>query len=111
MEMFRRVMALLSVCLGGAASMPASAVWIIVPDVSQVAYMTDATGKVYLRNLDYFDSTNAVGCCYNYWIDTATIEGKNIFAIFLSSAAQGKGMRFGLPDARQPGAVSASGAW
>jgi len=91
--------------------LPALAVWIIVPDASQVQYMTDGSGRIYFRNLDQFDSAAALGCCYNYWIDTTTPEGKNIYALFLTLGAQSKGFRISVPDGRQPGALSAAGQW
>lgn len=100
---------MLGLCV--AFSRPASAVWITIPDASQVAYMTDGNGKVYFRNLDSFDSANALSCCYNYWIDTTSAEGKLIYALLLSYIPQAKGFHIWIPDVRQPGQMSAAGTW
>ena len=63
-----------------------------------------------MRNMNTFDP-NALGCCYNYWIDTTTAEGKNIFTMMLTAIALGQGMWIGLPSGYASGAVSYSGNW
>lgn len=40
--------------------------------------------KVWFRNLDIHDST-FLGCCYNYWIDLTTDEGKAMWSAVLSA--------------------------
>jgi len=45
-----------------------------IPDASQLSWTIDATGKVWLRNLNQFDST-FLGCCYNFYLDTTTQYG------------------------------------
>ena len=105
----RRLMIVLGAVFTFLGSETASAFYLTVSDASQVQFMTDPTGKVYFRNFGQFDPVNALGCCYNYWIDTTTIEGKNIFAMFLSDAAQAKPFRILIPDALQPGLIVAAG--
>ncbi len=83
--------------------------WIYVPDVSQLQYQT--TGNlVYFRNFNQFNAS-ALGCCYNYWIDTTTTEGRNTFALIMAAAAQAKPMYFGVPDGYASGVLTESGIW
>jgi len=42
--------------------------------------------RVYLRNLSDYDSSWQ-GCCYNYYIDITTDEGKAMFSALLTSYA------------------------
>lgn len=79
--------------------------YVLVPDVSQISYQTAADGKIFLRNLYQFNS-GALPCCYNYYFDTTTPEGKNIFALFMSASAQGKGLYLGVPDGYAAGLVT-----
>jgi hypothetical protein len=92
-------------------TVPASAqiAFVRVTDASQLAYQTGG-GNVYLRNVNTFDS-NALPCCYSYWIDTTTPEGKNIFALLLTAIAQGQGLWIGLPSGYASGAVTDAGNW
>jgi hypothetical protein len=82
------------VLASGAAQ--ATPVFVAVPDASQLTYQTSIEGKIYLRNLNSFDP-QALGCCYNYFIDTTMPEGKNIFAILLSAIARASRITFALP--------------
>jgi hypothetical protein len=87
--------------------------WVEVSDASQLQYQTWGDGnsaRVYLRNVNHFDS-NAMGCCYNYYIDLATPDGRAIFAIFLSAAARNVPIRFAVPDGYAAGPVIAMGQW
>jgi|SRR6516162_4554653 hypothetical protein len=84
--------------------------YIRVSDMSQVQYQTSPDGKVYFRNLNAFNSS-ALGCCYNYYIDTTTVEGKNVWAMFLSYIATQRGLWLGVPDGYAAGVVSWSGDW
>jgi hypothetical protein len=81
-----------------------------ITDASLLKYQTDPSGKIFLRNLNSFD-TNALGCCYNYYIDTLTVEGKLIWTTILSLSAQGKGLWIRVPDNFAPGPISQSGEW
>lgn len=88
----------------------AAVVWISIPDVSQIQYQTYQDGKVYLRNLNSFDS-QATGGDYAYYIDTTTQEGKDIFALFLSFIPQGHSLWLGLSNGYAAGAITAVGNW
>jgi hypothetical protein len=96
---------------GTFASHPACAeVYVTVPDASLVKYQVQASG-VALRNLNDF-SPSALGCCYNYVIDTTTQIGKDIFAAMLVAAAQGKPFIFGIPNGYYTaGPVTQGGQW
>jgi hypothetical protein len=87
--------------------------WVEVGDASQLQYQTWGDGvsaRVYFRNVNHFDSS-AMGCCYNYYIDLATPDGRAIFAIFLSAAARNVGIRFAVPDGYAAGPVVGMGQW
>jgi hypothetical protein len=53
--------------------------WVYVPDMSQMKYQLAPGGLIYFRNLNDFSSA-ALGCCYNYWLDTTTQDGRNSWA-------------------------------
>ena len=87
-----------------------SETFIWVSDTSQIKYLSGQDGKIYVRNLSDF-SSYALGCCYNYWIDTTTDGGRNDLAILLSAAAQHTGLYIGVPDNLASGAVEDVGSW
>lgn len=92
-------------------SMAASAqIYVRIPDASQIYYQTQADGHVYLRNVSSFD-THALGCCYNYWIDLNTQEGRGIFAALLSAASRNSVFWIAVPDGYTAGAITGSGFW
>jgi hypothetical protein len=99
-----------------AASNAANAlVWIQVNDASQIKYQTwgdpgTGAGRIYIRNMSQFDSS-ALGCCYNYYIDLTTPDGKAIFPIFLSAVARGSSLRFAIPDGYAAGPIIGMGQW
>ncbi len=71
---------------------------------------TQPDGHVYLRNVSSFDF-HALGCCYNYYIDLNTVEGKGIFSALLAAAARGSVFWFAVPDGYAAGSVSGGGYW
>ena len=99
-----------TLALLGAAGTAQASTFVGISDASQIYYQTTPDGKVYLRNLNTF-STQALGCCYNYYIDTTTPEGKALFPIFLSNVARGAPIILMIPDNQAPGAVSYGGYW
>jgi hypothetical protein len=84
--------------------------WVYIADVSKVQYQLSPDGRLYFRNLNAFNSA-VLGCCYNYWIDTNGVHGKNIYALFLSKQATGKGLILGVPDAGATGPIDYAGEW
>jgi len=85
-------------------------IYVSIPDASQLKFQLDASGLIYLRNINAFDS-NALPCCYSYWIDTRTQEGKNTFALILSFSAQGRGFWFDISDYTTPQQITWAGPW
>lgn len=64
---------------------------VTVSDMSKLQWQMDQSGKVWLWNLDHFDSS-FLPCCYKYYIDTATQEGKTKWAAVLTHITTGAGM-------------------
>lgn len=91
---------------GALVAAPAFAIaYVQVTDASQLSYSTEPSGKVWLRNLNAFNSS-ALGCCWNYSIDPSTPEGKNIWVLLLMAMAQGQAINLGVPDGYAAGAVT-----
>ncbi len=84
---------------------------VAVADASQLTYVTDPSGKVYLRNVNTYAQGQALGCCYNYYIDTTTVEGKLLFSIFLASAARNSTFNFYIPDYPATGSITFGGSF
>jgi hypothetical protein len=93
----------------GAASVRAETV-VTIGDANQLYFQLTSDNRVYLRNLNAF-SSSALGCCYNYYIDTNTQNGRDVWATLLSFMAQNKGIMIGIPDSQQPGPVDYVGVW
>jgi hypothetical protein len=55
-----------------------------VNDASQIKFVVHTDNKVYVRNLNQFDSAWA-GCCYAFWMDLSTDSGRAQYAAFLSA--------------------------
>jgi len=88
----RRILGFALGCAGIGVSVPALAdYWFHVPDASQLKYIVDSDSKVYLRNLNQFDST-VLGCCYNYSIDLTTAQGQAIWATLLAKIETQQGI-------------------
>ena len=81
-----------------------------IDDASQIRWLVNSSGRVYLRNLHTFDNTY-LGCCYNYWINTSTEAGKIFFAVFLARVSAGQPIWISIPDKTVPNAVSNIGRW
>lgn len=81
--------------------------YIHVPNAAQLSFQTGGS-LIYIRNLNTFDSS-ALGCCYNYWIDTGTAEGAEIFSILLMDVSLGQPITLGVPNNYASGAISYSG--
>jgi hypothetical protein len=64
-----------------ASAVPAT---LTITDASKIKFQADIGGKVYIRNLNEFDPTWA-GCCYAFWIDTATDAGRAQLAVLLGA--------------------------
>jgi hypothetical protein len=60
----------------------AAAETLTVSDASQLKWSIYA-GKVYFRNFNEIEASWQ-GCCYAYYIDLSTDEGKAMFSVFLT---------------------------
>ncbi|GAA0463896.1 hypothetical protein GCM10009096_00460 [Parasphingorhabdus litoris] len=78
-----------------------------VSDASQIKFLV-SDNKVFLRNLDQFDSS-WLSCCYNYWFDLTTETGKSHYAYFLLRKASGEAIHFLVIDKTQPSAIHSVG--
>lgn len=96
--------------IGLSRNAAASAAFIHVTDMSQLQYQTFPDGRIYLRNINAWDSQALAGN-YNYYVDTTTVEGKNIYALMLAAIAQATPLWLGLSNGYLAGAVSYVGNW
>lgn len=98
-------LAITGLCLARTAG---ATTFVLIGDVSQVQYQAASDGRVYLRNLNSL-SAYPLWCCYNYWIDPTTVEGKNIWTMYLVAASQGTPLYLGLPDGSAAGLITYAG--
>jgi hypothetical protein len=82
--------------------------YVRVTDPTQLQYQTTGDGKIWLRNINIYNSSFQ-GCCYNYYIDTTTAEGKNIYAMMLAYIAMGRPFTLGFPNDTAGGPVAECG--
>jgi hypothetical protein len=78
---------------------------VVVTDMTQLQWQADPTGKVYIRNLSQFDST-FLGCCYNFYIDTTTAQGKVMWSAIQVYMTTGGVLEFFVGSKSQPGPVT-----
>jgi len=78
---------------------------VTVTDMTQLRWQADASGKIYIRNLNQFDST-FLGCCYNYYIDTTTPDGKIKWSAVLTYMQAGGSLYFYVANKSQPSPVT-----
>jgi hypothetical protein len=71
------------------ASRPVMAgAYVVINDPTGIQYAVQ-DNKVYLRNMNVYDSA-WLPCCYNYWIDLSTDNGKAQFSALLAHKLSGK---------------------
>jgi hypothetical protein len=93
------------VLLGAAATGNAwASYWFRVPDASQLQWMVDVNGKVWLRNLSSFDAS-VLGCCYNYHIDLNTAQGRGLWAALQLRMAQSQSVWISVPSQTTAGHI------
>lgn len=80
---------------------------IVISDPTGIQYAVQ-DGKVYLRNLNSYDST-WLPCCYNYWIDLSTDNGKAQFSALLAHKLSGKKLSIWKTDPTTAGALDIVG--
>jgi hypothetical protein len=87
----------------------ARADYIGVPDASLISYAVTAPhDKVFLRNLDTFNSSWH-GCCGYYWFDLTTPAGQAQFATLLTAIAQKKYLGIYIASASTGGVIDQVG--
>ena len=85
--------------------------WITINDMRQVEWQNFGNdGKIYFRNLNNFDSSFQ-GCCYSYWIDPNSINGKITWSIILTKIATGGKLVLGVADKTVGGNIHSVGVW
>jgi len=82
--------------------------FVTVTDPTQLRWFTSGDGKIYLRNMYQWNGAFTCGP-YCYYIDTSSIEGKNIYAAMLAYIAMGQPFTFGFPNDAASGGVSQCG--
>ena len=80
---------------------------LVVPDASVLQYGVQDY-KVYFRNLNQVDST-WLPCCYNYWIDISTDNGRAQFSAFLTAKASHQKIVFWVTSKATPTAFAIVG--
>jgi hypothetical protein len=94
------------------ASWPGTAManTLVVPDASQLEWSI-SYGKVYFRNFNTIDPTWQ-GCCYAYYIDLATDEGKAMFSVFLTRHTARQRLNFWVDNkSANPSRIVQMGDW
>lgn len=80
----------------------------IAQDASQVQFSIYG-GKLYFRNLHAFNPEWA-GCCYNYFIDLTSDDGKSMYAYFMLQYAN-RGRIVLWKESVAPGPIQQMGNW
>jgi hypothetical protein len=84
--------------------------WITVNDMSQVNWQITPSGRVYFRNLNEFRS-DALACCYNYYLDTTTDTGKALWSVVLTKMTTSSKLILGTPNISEAGPITYAGIW
>ena len=105
--------ALLFLIAGGIlACLPtvATAETLAVDDASRLKWSI-SSGKVYFRNFNEIDATWQ-GCCYVYYIDLSTDEGKAMFSLFLTRHSARQPLNFWVANkTANPTPIGQMGDW
>lgn len=97
---------LLSVCAINARAVD----FVYVPDASKLFWQMDASGRVWFRNFNQFNGS-FLGCCYNFYLDTASPACKSEWATILLKMGGAQGLYFGVDSAAAVGPVVYIGNW
>ena len=66
--------------------------------------------KAWLRNLDQYDAT-FLGCCYNFWIDLTTDEGRAMWSTLLAAIHASDSIYLHVPSKTTASQVSGIGKY
>lgn len=80
----------------------------VTDDASRVQFSIYG-GKLYFRNLNQFNPDWS-GCCYNYYIDLTTDDGKSMYAYFMMQFANRARVVF-WRGSTAPGPIEQMGNW
>lgn len=80
---------------------------LVVSDASVLKYGVQ-DNKVYFRNLNEVN-TSWLPCCYNYWIDISTDNGRAQFSAFLTAKASHARIAFWIGNKATPSAFAIVG--
>jgi hypothetical protein len=86
----------------------ARADYVGIADASLISFAVTAGDKVFLRNLNEFNSSWH-GCCAYYWFDLATPTGQAQFATLLTAIAQKKYLAIYIASASTGGEIAQVG--
>ncbi len=78
---------------------------VTVNDMTQLSWQMDPSGKVWIWNLDSFDSS-FLPCCYKYYIDTTTGVGKTQWSTVLAHTITGRHLTFYVSNKAQSGPIT-----
>lgn len=81
--------------------------WTTISNMSQLKYQI-YNEKVWIRNMNEFDSS-WLGCCYAYYIDITTNEGKALWSTMLAKIAMAGKFNVGVADKTVEGSLIYSG--
>lgn len=83
--------------------------YVLVPNMSTLKWQ-EASNRVYLRNLNDYDAT-FLGCCYSFWVDITTDEGKAQWSAMLTRMATGGRLYIGVTSKTTSSVVTYIGDW
>ncbi|AZZ98832.1 hypothetical protein [Pseudoalteromonas sp. R3] len=84
--------------------------WVTINDMSKLKYQIK-DNKVWFRNVNEFDNS-WIGCCYAYYLDLSTDEGKAAWSAMLTNIAMGSSYNIAVTDKTVNGSkVTFSGEW
>lgn len=95
--------------LGTAPAAPFQASSAAVTDDASLVVFSIYGAKLYFRNLNQFNP-EWQGCCYNYYIDLTTDDGKAMYAFFMSQRAL-RGRLVLWRGSAAPGPIEQMGNW
>jgi hypothetical protein len=83
--------------------------YVLVPNMSTLKWQ-EASNRVYLRNLNDYAAT-FLGCCYSFYVDIKTDEGKAQWSAMLARMAIGGRLYIGVTSKTTSGVVIHVGDW
>ena len=109
------LMSLLLSQLGVTSLAHAAGKYVLLDDVGRLKYQMGSDGVVWFRNLNEFDAT-VTGCCYAFYLDTTTGNGKSLWALVLMKMASNGSLYLHVsdtspPTSGNPAVIDQAGNW